>query len=183
CPASTVPTRSSASRLHPSFSAYGWASYRQRAPPQRPSRAHPLPGGSPSVGSLFVSPLRWLLLLGRSKNRPPSHRPFVAPLLGLRSPQLPLPEPVEDDWCHDEDKTERAHHAAEDRCRQRLHDLRAGGLAPHDGQQARDDRRDCHDLRPQPQERAFLHGVQERLARESTAELLALVGDGLFEVN
>src|SRR5207253_6880032 len=71
-------------------------------------------------------------------------------LLRLSASQLSLSQPVEDDRGHDQDETERADHAAEHRRGERLHDLGAGRMAPHDRQQARHDRGDRHDLRPEP---------------------------------
>src|SRR5207249_3399519 len=50
------------------------------------------------------SPLVVVTRPSRSQSRPPSHRSFVASLLGLRSPKVPLPQPVEDDGCHDKDE-------------------------------------------------------------------------------
>src|SRR3989475_5594074 len=114
-----------------------------------------------------------------SSVRRPHRRPgfvvgVMAACVTLRAAEILLAEPEEDHRRDDQHEPERADHAAQHRGRERLHDLRPGQVTPHYRKQAGHHRGDRHDLWAEPQERPLLHGLEERLARQTPTEILAL---------
>src|SRR2546426_1958342 len=130
-----------------------------------------------AMSSSLLSPIR------RPHRRPGFVVGVMAACVTLRAAEILLAEPGEDHRRDDQHEPERAHHAAQHRGRERLHDLRPGRVTPHDRKQAGHHRADRHDFWAEPQKRPLLHGLEERLPRQAPTEILPLASDGFFQVD
>src|SRR5207237_6304687 len=119
-----------------------------------------------AMSSSLLSPVR------RPHRRPGFVVWVMAACVSLRATEIPLAEPGEDHGRDDQHEPERTDHAAQHRGRERLHDLPPGRVTPHDRKQAGHHRGDRHDLGAEPQERPLLHGLEQRLPRQASTELL-----------
>src|SRR5688572_5011078 len=88
--------------------------------------------------------------------------------------KVPRAQPNENGRRNDQDVEKAANHSTNDWRSQRLHDFRPGPTAPHDWQQAGDDRCDRHHLRPESESGAFLDCRDQVGVTKSAAELRAL---------
>src|SRR5437773_10382928 len=131
----------------------------------------------------FAMSSSWLSPVRRPHRRPGFVVWVMAACVALRATEIPLAEPGEDHGRDDQHEPERADHAAQHRGRERLHDLRPGRVTPHDRKQAGHHRGDRHDLWAEPQERPLLHGLEQRLARQTPTEILARASDGVVQVD
>src|SRR5207245_10803357 len=113
-----------------------------------------------AMSSSLLSPVR------RPDRRPGFVVWVMAACISLRAAEILLAGPGEDHRRDDQHEPERAHHAAQHRGRERLHDLRPGRVTPHDRKQAGHHRGARPDLWAEPQKRPPLHGATERLPRQ-----------------